>query len=163
VIPSARSLLLRVGPSVWVVALSGCSLFAPKPPPPPPPPPTVSIARLYEQPAERDLINGLRFYEDGQYERSETVLRRALAEGLGDPHDIAITQKYLAFIACAYNRPSDCEQAFRAAFAADPSFSLDETELGHPLWGPVYKRVAAEQPRPPPAPAPASATAPIPK
>ena len=143
---------LRSHPPAWrsasalvAVSLSGCSLFAP-PPPPPPPPLTISIARLYDQPAERAFVNGLRFYEDGQYERAEALLKRAIADGLQDKHDIAVAQKHLAFIACAYNRPSDCEQAFRAAFSADAGFKLTEAEVGHPLWGPVYKRVAAEQP-----------------
>jgi tetratricopeptide (TPR) repeat protein len=124
--------------------LSGCAAFAP-PPPPPPPPATVSIARLVEQPAERAFVNGLRFYEEGQYERAEVLFKRALADGLKDRYDIAVAQKHVAFIACAYNRPADCEAAFRAAFAADPSFRLTDAEVGHPLWGPVYKRVSAEQ------------------
>lgn len=127
-----------------LAALNGCALLAP--PPPPPPPATVSIAKLYDQPAERAFVNGLRFYEEGQYERAETLLKRSLAEGLRDPHDVSIAQKHLAFIACAYNRPTECEAAFRAAFAADPTFRLTEAETGHPLWGPVYQRVAAEQP-----------------
>ena len=128
---------------VAVAALGGCAAFAP--PPPPAPPPTISIARLYEQPAERAFVNGMRYYEEGQYERAETLLKRAITEGLRDSHDVSIAQKHLAFIACAYNRPTDCEAAFRAAFAADPSFRLTEAESGHPLWGPVYQRVAAEQ------------------
>src|SRR4029453_2633787 len=86
----------------------------------------------------------------GQYERAETLLKRAIGEGLNDHHDVAVAQKHLAFIACAYNRPADCEQAFRAAFSADPSFKLSESEIGHPLWGPVYKRVASEQAAAPP-------------
>jgi hypothetical protein len=146
--------LRACGPAVVAATLTGCSLFAP-PPPPPRPPPSISIARLYDQPAERSFINGMRFYEEGQYERAEALLKRALAEGLQDKHDIAIAQKHLAFIACAYNRPSDCEQAFRAAFAADAGFKLSDAEVGHPLWGPVYNRVAAEQP--PTAPGPKSA------
>ena len=124
-----------------VAALSGCAAFAP--PTPPPLPATISIARLYDKPAERSFINGLRFYEEGQYERAETLLKRSITEGLPDAYDVSIAQKYLAFIACAYNRPTDCEAAFRAAFAADPSFRLTEAEIGHPLWGPVYRRVAA--------------------
>jgi len=115
------------------------------PPPPPPPQATVSIARLYEQPAERAFLNAMRLYEDGQHERAETMFRRALAEGLADRHDIAVANKHLAFIACAYNRPVECEDAFRAAFAADPGFRLTDAEVGHPIWGPVYRRVAAEE------------------
>jgi len=28
---------------------------------------------------------------------------------------------------------------------ADPTFRLTDAEVGHPIWGPVYKQVAAEQ------------------
>jgi tetratricopeptide (TPR) repeat protein len=147
---STATTLLRCAAPLAIAALSGCAVFAPPPPLPPAPPPTISIARLYDQPAERAFISGLRYYEEGQYERAETLIKRSLAEGLRDPYDIAVAQKHLAFIACAYNRPTDCEQAFRAAFVADPSFRLTEAEIGHPLWGPVYKQVAAElTPKPP--------------
>jgi hypothetical protein len=122
--------------------LAGC---ATPPPPPPAPAPTMSIARLYEQPAERAFVNALRYYEEGQHDRAEALFRRALADGLQDRHDVAIAYKHLAFIACAYNRPAECETDFRNAFAADPAFRLTEAELGHPLWGPVYQRVAAAQ------------------
>ncbi len=131
--------------AVALVIFGGCALLEPRPAPPPPPPPSISIARLYEQPAERSFINGMRFYEDGQYERAEVMFKRALAEGLRDRSDVAAAQKHLAFVACAYSRPAECESAFRAAFAADPGFTLTDAEVGHPLWGPVYKRVAAEQ------------------
>lgn len=125
-------------------AAGGCTLMEPPREPPQAPPPSISIARLYEQPAERSFINGMRFYEDGQYERAEVMFKRALADGLRDRKDMAAANKHLAFIACAYSRPSECESAFRAAFTADPSFRLTDAEVGHPLWGPVYKRVAAE-------------------
>ena len=131
--------------SVAGVILGGCALLEPPRAPPQAPPPSISIARLYEQPAERSFINGMRFYEDGQYERAEVMFKRALAEGLRDRNDVAAANKHLAFIACAYSRPAECESAFRAAFAADPNFMLTDAEVGHPLWGPVYKRVAAEQ------------------
>jgi len=125
-------------------AAGGCALMEPPREPPQAPPPSISIARLYEQPAERSFINGMRFYEDGQYERAEVMFKRALADGLRDRNDMAAANKHLAFIACAYSRPSECESSFRAAFTADPSFRLTDAEVGHPLWGPVYKRVAAE-------------------
>lgn len=131
-----------------VVVLAGCATA----PPPRPAAPTVSIARLYEQPAERSFLNAMRFYEEGQHERAEVLFRRALAEGLKDSNDVAMADKHLAFIACAYNRPAECETAFRAAFAADPNFQLTDAEVGHPIWGPVYKRVAVEQPAKPASP-----------
>ena len=139
------SVLRFAAVSTLLSALGGCALLQPPPAPPPPPPPSISVARLYEQPAERAFINGMRFYEDGQYERAEVMFKRALAEGLGDNQDMAAANKHLAFIACAYSRPTECESAFRAAFAADPNFKLSDAEVGHPLWGPVYTRVAAEQ------------------
>lgn len=142
----------RMAAAIATALLGGCAAFQAPPAPQPAPPPTISIARLYEQPAERAFINGMRFYEDGQYERAEVMFKRSLAEGLRDRQDVAAANKHLAFIACAYSRPADCEAAFRAAFGADPDFRLSDAEVGHPIWGPVYKRVAAEQP---PRPAPA--------
>jgi Tfp pilus assembly protein PilF len=113
------------------------------PPLPPPAAPTVSIAALYQRPAERALITGLREYEDGQFDRAEKSLRNALALGLRDARDVAVAHKYLAFLACAFNRLDECEQQFRSGFAADPAFSLTDAEIGHPVWGPVFRRVAA--------------------
>jgi hypothetical protein len=141
----ARFRLLLSCASVTIVA--GCALA----PPAPPAPPTTSVARLYEQPAERAFIDGMRMYEEGQHERAEALFRQALAQGLANSHDVAMANKHLAFIACAYGRPAECEAAFRAAFAADPDFALTDAEIGHPIWGPVYRQVAAEQPAKAPA------------
>ncbi|MBC8120105.1 MAG: TssQ family T6SS-associated lipoprotein [Burkholderiaceae bacterium] len=145
---SSSAIAMRVAGTLIAIAVSGCTLFQPPPPPPPPPTASISIARLYQQPAERAFINGMRFYEDGQYDRAEVMFKRALAEGLHDRSDVAAANKHLAFVACAYERPAECESAFRAAFAADPTFKLSDAEVGHPLWGPVYKRVAAEPAKP---------------
>jgi hypothetical protein len=135
----ARLRFLLAGAAATLVAACATA------PPSPPPRTTVSVARLYDQPAERAFLNAMSLYEEGQHERAEAQFRRALSEGLADPHDVAMADKHLAFIACAYNRPVDCENAFRAAFAADPAFRLTDAEVGHPIWGPVYRRVAAEQ------------------
>ena len=125
--------------------LSACETFAP--PPSPAPPPTASIAALYLQPAERSLVEGIRLYEEASFDRAEAALRKSLSEGLADPRDQAVACKYLAFIACAFNRIGECESSFERAFAADPKFALSEKEIGHPVWGPVYRRIAAAQPR----------------
>jgi len=130
--------------------LAGCASVpppaspAPAPPPPPPPP---SIVALYQQPAERALIDGIKLYEEAAFDRSEAALRLALREGLADGRDRAVAFKYLAFITCAFNRPMECEASFAEAFAADPAFRLNDKEIGHPTWGPVYRRVAAAQPQ----------------
>ena len=91
-------------------------------------PRTQSIVALYQRPAERALINGMRQYEDGAFERAEASLRSALAQGLQDTRDAAVANKYLAFLTCAFNRLAECEQNFRNAFAANPNFALTDVE-----------------------------------
>ena len=125
-----------------LLALAACQT-----PPPPPPPPSVSI--LLEAPAERALAAGLVDYDDGAFDRAQTHFEAAVRQHLRDPHDAAVAHKHLAFIACAFNRPADCEMQFQAAFAADPAFHLTDAEIGHPIWGPVYRRVAAAHGVPP--------------
>jgi Tfp pilus assembly protein PilF len=125
-----------------IIGLAACATT----PPAPPAPATQSIVALYQRPAERALINGMRLYEDGSFERAEVAVRSALAQGLQDPRDAAVAHKYLAFLACAFNRLAECEQQFREAFAADGGFALTDVEVGHPIWGPIYRRVVAAQP-----------------
>jgi Tfp pilus assembly protein PilF len=119
-------------------AFSGCATA------PPPAAPKASIAALYQQPAERALIQGLALYDQAAFERAESAFREALGAGLADPRDVATAHKYLAFIDCAFNRIAPCEQSFRAALAADPGFALNRAEIGHPIWGPIYVRVRDE-------------------
>ncbi len=119
------------------LALAGCQT------PPPPAPP--SLATLLEQPAERALAAGLVDYDEGAFDRAQVNFETAIRQRLRDPHDAAVAHKHLAFIACAFNRPADCETQFQAAFVSDPGFHLSESEIGHPIWGPVYRRVAAAQ------------------
>jgi len=105
-------------------------------------PTTTSIAQLYERPAERRLIEGIRLYDSGEFDQAEAALHAALAAKPADPRDVAVAYKYLAFIACAFNRGTECALDFASAFNADPDFRLSDAEIGHPLWGPVYRRVA---------------------
>lgn len=125
--------------------LTGCeSLPLQLTPAPPPPPATDSVVLLLQLPAERALIGGLRLYDEGAFDRAEQALRTALLQGLRDRRDTAVAHKYLAFIACAFNRLPECERQFRNAFAVDPGFVLTDAEIGHPIWGPVYRRVAGQ-------------------
>jgi Tfp pilus assembly protein PilF len=99
-----------------------------------------TLAELMQRPAERALIEGIRYYDEGQYEPAEAQLRKALASGLADGRDRASAHKLLAFITCASERLADCAAQFSAARAADPQFQLSRSEAGHPVWGPVYRR-----------------------
>jgi len=105
--------------------------------------PQGGLSEVMQRPAERALLAGLRAYDDGQYADSERELNKALATGLVSTKDRATAHKHLAFVYCTSQRPKPCEDAFRAARAADATFALTRAEAGHPLWGPVFKRVAA--------------------
>ncbi len=130
--------LARAAGLVLLAWLTGCA--APAPPPAAAAP--LGLTDLMERPAERALLEGLRAYDDGQYTQAEAALRKALANGLRSGRDQASAHKLLAFITCTSERLAECEAAFRAARAADPSFALTRPEAGHPLWGLVYRQVA---------------------
>lgn len=118
---------------------AGCAPTLPAKPAVPPP----TLAELMQRPAERALVEGIRHYDEGQYAQAETQLRKALATGLADGRDRASAHKLLAFITCTSDRLADCAVEFSAARAADPLFQLSRSESGHPVWGPVYRRVLA--------------------
>lgn len=134
-------------PARWMAAatalaltlLAGCG-SAPKPAPAAPP---SGLSELMERPGERALFEGMRAYDDAQYPQAEAALRKALGAGLQSARDRASAHKLLAFIACTTERPAECEASFRAARAADPGFALSRSEAGHPLWGPIYRKVMA--------------------
>ena len=104
------------------------------------PAPPAGLADVIERPAERALLTGMRAYDDAQYPQAERALTTALGAGLASAKDRANAHKLLAFIYCTSSRPAECEASFRAARAADPAFVLSRSEIGHPAWGPVYRR-----------------------
>lgn len=116
---------------VAAALLSACSLL----------PRATGVLDVMERPAERALVNGLRAYEDAQYDEAEKSLSLALRRGLASPRDRAAAHKHLAFIFCTSRRIDPCENAFRAARDADHGFALSKSEAGHPMWGPVYRRL----------------------
>jgi len=136
---SALALSATILVATLAATLSACALPPSAPPPAPPAP--VGLAEVLERPAERALADGMRAYDDAQYPQAEAALRKALAAGLQSPRDRANAHKLLAFITCTSDRMPDCEAAFAAARKAWPGFQLSKSEAGHPLWGPVARRV----------------------
>lgn len=108
--------------------------------------PQGGLSEVMQRPAERALLAGLRAYDDGQYSDAERELNKAVGTGLVSAKDRAAANKHLAFIYCTSQRVKPCEDAFRAARSADAEFALTRAEAGHPLWGPVYKRITAATP-----------------
>lgn len=117
---------------------------APAPSAPAPAPPAEPVLDL----AQQELAKGIRSYEDGSYPNAARQLQAALNFGLAVPAEQAQARKYLAFIQCVSNRLQACREEFRKAFAANPSFDLAPAEAGHPIWGPVFRAVKAEQGKP---------------
>jgi hypothetical protein len=124
-----RGPLVALASVVWL--LSACVQAPPAP---------VGLLDVTARPAEKALLDGLKAYDDAQYESAESKFRQALALGLATPRDRAEAHKRLAFIDCASGRLAECEAEFRLAHAADPAFALDRAEAGHPVWGPVYRK-----------------------
>ncbi len=104
----------------------------------------IGLDKLAPRKAEQLLSTGVRQYEDGDLKAAQKSLQEALASGLTFNADKVAAHKYLAFIACASGDEKQCRDEFRRAFDIDPSFKLAPTEIGHPLWGPVYTSVRAE-------------------
>lgn len=119
--------------SLVLAALTGCAL-QPKQAP-------IGLLDVVSRPAEKALQSGLRAYDDAQYADAEKQLNTALRTGLVSPRDQAEAHKVLAFVYCTSKRLVECEAEFRAARASDPGFALSKSEQGHPLWGPVYKKI----------------------
>jgi len=87
---------------------------------------------------------GLQAYDEGKYDLATAQFRSALEQGLVIP-DWLSAHKHLAFVYCVNGRERQCSEEFRKALEVDPGFELDPAEVGHPLWGPVFKRVKASR------------------
>ena len=104
----------------------------------------IGIVDLSTRPGEKALLAGIRSYDDGQYTQSEALLTESLKAGFTVNKDAALAHKFLAFIYCTSNRIKECEQAFSSAKVADPNFTLSKNEIGHPQWGPIYRKLFNE-------------------
>ena len=91
------------------------------------------------QPSNKQLVSGIKSYEEGDYQTALITIRKAQEMGLNDKHDQVIAFKYLAFIHCVSGQDKQCRDEFRKALALDPTFDLTPAEAGHPLWGPVFR------------------------
>ncbi len=101
----------------------------------------LGLLDVVSRPAEKSLLAGLKAYDDAQYDIAERLFKESLAAGLASPRDRAEAHKKLAFIDCAAGRLAECESEFRLARESDRTFALDKSEAGHPVWGPVYKKL----------------------
>lgn len=104
----------------------------------------IGIDKLSLRKAEQALSTGIKQYDDGELKAAQKNLQDALSLGLTFDSDKVAAHKHLAFIYCSSNQERLCREEFRRAFEVDSSFKLERTEIGHPLWGPVYTGVRAD-------------------
>ncbi len=89
----------------------------------------------------QDLTNGIKQYEDGKYVPASRLLQSSLDKGLSGTSDQVRAHKYLAFIHCVSGREARCREEFASVLEIDPAFELAAAEIGHPIWGPVFRGV----------------------
>ena len=85
------------------------------------------------------LKDGIALYNDGDY--NGTIKKLGNATEIWTSHNKSLqvsALKYLAFSYCITSRAQLCRQQFERALKIDPSFDLMPSEIGHPIWGPVF-------------------------
>ena len=93
---------------------------------------------------EQELERAVRSYEEGAHKNAARQFQAALDFGLDAKADRVTAHKYLAFIVCVSGREKSCRDEFRKALDVDPSFELGPAEIGHPVWGTVFRSVKLE-------------------
>ena len=93
---------------------------------------------------EQELERAVKSYEEGAHKNAARQFQAALDFGLESKADRVTAHKYLAFIVCVSGREKSCRDEFRKALDADPSFELGPAEIGHPVWGPVFRSVRSD-------------------
>jgi tetratricopeptide (TPR) repeat protein len=97
-----------------------------------------------KQRANDQLVQGIKQYQDGEFDNAVKTLSASLEHGFLSKVDASRARKYLAFSHCVSGREAQCRAEFRKAFEINPDFALTAAEDGHPIWGPVYRNVRTQ-------------------
>lgn len=85
------------------------------------------------------LKEGIAMYNDGDYNGAIKKLGNASEIWAGHNKSLQVSAlKYMAFSYCVTSKSQLCRQQFERALKIDPSFDLLPSEIGHPIWGPVF-------------------------
>lgn len=104
----------------------------------------IGLDKLAPRKADQELNAGISNYNKGNYQTAARELHYSLKRGLTFQRDKVSAHKYLAFIYCVTERMQLCGDEFKKAMVLNPHFELSPAEAGHPIWGPVYRRVRKE-------------------
>lgn len=128
------------------LALAGCTQFGGEPLPDPSARPAGAAPGpvVAGGPA---LARGMAQYEEGNYGEAASQFRQALEQKLSPPEQVR-ARKHLAFAYCVAGKDRQCGDEFKKLLELSPGFELDPAEAGHPIWGPVFRRVKAKKPEP---------------
>ncbi len=77
------------------------------------------------------LSEGIKSFEEGNYEDSLKLLQEALAKELPNKGDEVEAHEYFAFIYCVSDREKECTNEFKKILELDPNFELQAAEAGH--------------------------------
>ncbi len=92
------------------------------------------------------LKEGIALYNDGDY--NGTIKKLGNATEIWSSHNKSIqvsALKYMAFSYCVTSRAQLCRQQFERALKIDSSFDLLPSEIGHPIWGPVFLKAKKQK------------------
>lgn len=85
------------------------------------------------------LKEGITLYNDGDYNGTIKKLNNATEIWTSHNKSLQVSAlKYMAFSYCVTSRAQLCRQQFERALKIDPGFDLLPSEIGHPIWGPVF-------------------------
>ena len=93
---------------------------------------------------EKLLQEGMKYYDDADYNKSIKSFQDALKETLTVANQV-VAHKFMAFSYCLTNRTTLCRTEFEAIFKIDENFDLAPAEAGHPAWGPSFRTVKAKR------------------
>ena len=82
---------------------------------------------------------GIAMYNNGDY--NGAIKKLGNTPEIWSSHNKSLqvsALKYLAFSYCVTSKTQLCRQQFERAIKIDPSFDLLPSEIGHPIWGPVF-------------------------
>ena len=105
----------------------------------------LGLDKLAPRKAEQELSTGIKNYENGNYQTAAKYMQNSLNMGLTFKSDQITAHKYLAFVYCVSDREKLCKEEFKKALELDSSFELSTAEAGHPIWGPIFRGLKAEQ------------------
>ncbi len=84
---------------------------------------------------------GVNQYEEGNYVLAMNTFQNVLEMKQASKRDKVRAYKYMAFIECISSREKLCHDYFSRILEIDPGFELSPAEIGHPIWGAIFRSV----------------------